>query len=127
MGGVKKMPEIKWEEFEKLCNIQCTEEEIAWFFGISISYLKKKVKEQYDEPFDVVYKKYQAGGKVSIRRSQFYLKNKSSAMAMFLGKVYLGQRETTPEENAPTIQVVGDVKLEGCLASNETLTKEDDE
>lgn len=119
MSG-KRMPEIKTEQFEKLCKIQCTREEIADFFNVSESYLKKWVKATYDgETFEQVYKKFQAEGKVSIRRSQFYLKNKSPAMAMFLGKVVLGQREPTNDDNAMAIQVVGDVSINGHLATNE--------
>ena len=120
MGRRYNMPEINPIQFEKLCRIQCTREEIADFFGVSESYLKKWVKETYNgETFEMIYKKHQAEGKVSIRRSQFYLKNKSPAMAIHLGKVVLGQREPTNDDNAMAIQVIGDVSINGQLATNE--------
>lgn len=43
--------------------------------------------------FSDVYKKYSAKGKISLRRYQFQQAEKSTAMAIWLGKQYLGQTE----------------------------------
>lgn len=84
--------QIDYETVEKLAHIQCTKEEIANFLGCSISTLDR------DANFEVYYKKGLDGGKMSLRRMQFKLAEKNSAMAIFLGKQYLGQRDT-PEDD----------------------------
>lgn len=81
------------EEFEKLCGMQCTQEEICGWFGFSITTLNRRCREHYKSNFEGVYKKYSQDGKISIRRWQYKHMEKNPAMAMFLGKVVLGQRE----------------------------------
>ena len=85
--------EIDAEQFEKLCDIQCTLDEIASFFRCSPDTIERWCKRTYKEGFAVVYKKHSAGGKISLRRSQFRLAEKSASMAIWLGKQYLGQRD----------------------------------
>lgn len=106
-----KRVEIDWKEFERFCEIQATIEEICYVLGVSRSWLERAVKKKYGETFEVVYKQYQAKGKMSLRRAQFYLKNKSAAMAIFLGKAVLGQREAAEEDGAQAIHVIADVKM----------------
>lgn len=88
---------INKRQFEYLCSIMCTEEEIAGAFDCSISTLKRWCHEEYGETFEQVSKKKQAAGKISLRRSQFNLSEKNAAMAIFLGKNYLGQTDA-PED-----------------------------
>lgn len=85
--------EIDREQFEKLCNIQCTLEEIAGWFKCSMDTIENWCKREYGEGFSEIYKVYSADGKISLRRTQFRLAEKSYAMAIWLGKQYLGQRE----------------------------------
>lgn len=85
--------EIDKEQFEKLCNIQCTLSEIAGWFKCSEDTIENFCKREYGEGFSDVYKVYSADGKISLRRTQFRLAEKSYAMAIWLGKQYLGQRE----------------------------------
>lgn len=96
MGRPKK--EIDKTTFEKLCGIQATKEEIASFLDCSEDTIERWCKSTYEETFAVAYKRLSAGGKMSLRRSQFRLAEKSAAMAIFLGKQYLGQRDSFPEE-----------------------------
>ena len=90
-GRPKK--EIDREVFEKLCGIMCTEEEIAGFFNCSVDTICRWCQEQYEMNFADAYKIYSATGKISLRRAQFKLAQKSAAMAIFLGKNYLGQTD----------------------------------
>ena len=61
----------------------------------SVDTLQRWVKENYDgDTFAVVYKKYAAGGRVSLRRRQWALAEHNATMAIWLGKQHLGQRET---------------------------------
>ena len=86
MAGRPKK-EIDYISVEKLANIQCTQEEIANFLGLSVRTLQR------DEEFCRIYKKGQDNGKMSLRRMQWKLAEKSYAMAIFLGKQYLGQKD----------------------------------
>lgn len=79
--------------FENLCKIQCTQEEIAGVFEVSISTLKRFCKEAYNMSFERVYKIYASSGKASLRRHQFKQAEKNAIMGIWLGKQYLGQKE----------------------------------
>lgn len=96
MGRPKK--QIDRLAFEKLCALQATELEIANFFDCSDETLNRWCKETYEKTFVDIYKTLSAGGKMSLRRAQFRLAEKNAAMAIFLGKQYLGQRDSFPEE-----------------------------
>ncbi len=85
--------EIDKNQFEKLCSMQCTKEEVASFFNCSEDTIDRWCKRTYKESFAVVLIKKGAAGKISLRRSQFQLAEKNAAMAIWLGKQYLGQRE----------------------------------
>lgn len=79
--------------FENMCRIQCTAEEIAGIFEVSVSTLRRFVKDVYNQPFERVYKIYASGGRASLRRYQFAQAEKNPIMAIWLGKQYLGQRD----------------------------------
>lgn len=85
--------EIDQENFEKLCGLQCTLDEIAGFFKCSSDTIERWCKRTYNESFADTFKKHSAAGKMSLRRAQFKLAEKSAAMAIWLGKQYLGQRD----------------------------------
>lgn len=84
-------------QFEKLCGIQCTEEEIAGWFKCSIDTIERWCKREYGDNFAEVYKKYSVDGKISLRRNQFNLAKTSAAMAIWLGKQYLNQRDNNSD------------------------------
>jgi hypothetical protein len=94
--------EIDQKQFENLCGLQCTEEEIADFFDCSVDTISRWCKRTYDESFAEVYKKKSSKGKISLRRAQLRLAEKNASMAIFLGKQYLGQRDTPPVEAPDT-------------------------
>lgn len=85
--------EIDPEQFEKLCALQCTLEEIAGWFGCSVDTIERWCKRQYSRSFAETYKTHSQQGKISLRRNQFKIAEKNAAMAIFLGKQYLGQRD----------------------------------
>lgn len=84
---------INKEQFEKLCGLQCTLKEVASFFNCSEDTIENFCKREYKETFSEVYNKYASIGKISLRRTQFKLAEKSSAMAIWLGKQILNQEE----------------------------------
>lgn len=85
--------EIDNVTFENLCHLQCTLAEIAQWFKCSEDTVERWCKRNYGMTFADAYKKYSAGGRISLRRTQFRLAEKSASMAIFLGKQYLGQRD----------------------------------
>jgi len=101
--------DIDWKIFEELCHIQCTQSEIASFLKIHHETLIRRVEDNYKEPFASVYKKYSEGGKSSLRRNQFRMSETNSAMAIWLGKQWLGQKDHE-EKTASPIQESIDMK-----------------
>ena len=91
-GGRPKI-QIDKDQFEKLCSIQCTEEEIAGWFDCSEETIRRYCKREYNSQFCEVYKKLGAKGKISLRRTQFRLAENNPTMAIWLGKQYLGQTD----------------------------------
>ena len=106
--------EINKIEFEKLCGLQCTEEEIAGFFDCSIDTICEWCKSTYNMTFTDIYKKKSAFGKMSLRRTQFKLAEKNPTMAIWLGKQYLGQRDNieVKAENTNRITIINDLENE---------------
>lgn len=107
--------EINWKEFEDLCHLQCTQSEIASVFHIHHETLIRRVELKYEEPYASAYKKFADGGKKSLRRMQWAQAEKSCAMAIFLGKQYLGQRDTFDTPQLSPIQTQIDQSHENTL------------
>ena len=85
--------EISEAEFEKLCALLCTEEEIAGWFGCSVDTIEAWCKRTYNENFTEVFKKHSAGGKLTLRRNMLRLSEKNASMAIFLAKNWLGMSD----------------------------------
>ncbi len=91
--------EINKEVFESLCRAQCTEVEICSEFDCSEDTLNTWCKRNYKNEhgrgmtFSEVFKQKRTAGLISLRRKQLKLAERSAAMAIFLGKNYLGQRD----------------------------------
>lgn len=90
---------IDWKIVEDLCNIQCTHEEIASFCKVTKDTLYDRAVKEYGDNFSTVYKRFSEGGKSSLRRTQFRMSEKNCAMAIWLGKQYLGQMDTPKDEH----------------------------
>jgi hypothetical protein len=86
--------EIDQREFEKLCALQCTRSEVCSWFDVSEPTLIEWCKRTYDgKDFLTVFREKSETGKISLRRRQWQLAEKSPAMAIFLGKNILGQTD----------------------------------
>ena len=62
---------------------------------------EQKGKKQREKEGQKGKGKKREKGKISLRRAQFRLAEKSAAMAIFLGKNYLGQRDAVETEFNP--------------------------
>ena len=85
--------EIDQKQFENLCGLQCTLEEICGWFGVTDKTLNSWCKRTYSESFSEVFRQKRSTGKISLRRSQWRLAEKNANMAIWLGKQYLGQKD----------------------------------
>lgn len=110
MGRPKK--EINQETFERLCGIMCTLGEIAGIFNCSEDTIERWCKETYDTTFAEAFKRYSATGKSSLRRMQFKLAERNAAMAIWLGKQYLGQRDSVDYEDKEALDRLDDILAE---------------
>lgn len=101
------------EELEKLYAIQCTDAEVAAFFGVSEDTIQRRKKD--DESFLARYTKGKEEGKRSLRRLQWKSAEKGSIpMQIFLGKNILGQsdRQDIKHDIDERIQTLADVALQ---------------
>lgn len=89
ISGMASKTIIKISEVKRLSALQCTAEEVAQYFGITISRWRQVLKD--DQVVRDAFEHGQADGKISLRRKQFRLAGDNAAMAIHLGKQYLGQ------------------------------------
>lgn len=107
MSAGRPPKEYDAKTFVDLVGLGCTQEEICWFFRdntgkpANIDTLSRWCKRTFNQNFQEFYKNN--GGialKIKLRRNQLKLSEKSAAMAIWLGKQYLGQKEL-PEIDDP--------------------------
>lgn len=109
-GAGRPRKEIDKREFEKLCALQCTMSEISSWFGCDKKTLIAWCERTYNAEFSTVFAEKSEKGKISLRRRQWQLAEKSPAMAIFLGKNLLGQTDKVEQTQTingavPTVQV----------------------
>lgn len=93
--------DIDWNEFDKLCRMQCTLAEIASWFDCSEDTIERRVKETYGVTFAERFSQKRGVGKIALRRKQYQLATEGNvALLIWLGKQYLGQSDKTDIGNA---------------------------
>ena len=98
---------INWDDFDRLCAIQCTIEEIAAFFRLNESTVRRAVRREKREVFEVYAAARRDAGKASLRRTMWQKALKGdNVMAIFLAKNHLGMadrqsHEVTGKDGAP--------------------------
>lgn len=97
-GRPKKV--IDQEQFEKLCGLQCTLDEMCCYFDCNTDTLEKWCKETYNKRFSDIFRIKKGSGKISLRRKQFEVAMAgNSTMLIFLGKNMLGQTDKIETDN----------------------------
>lgn len=102
--------EIDQKQFENLCGLQCTKEEICGWFDVTDKTLENWCKRTYRSGFSEVFRQKRGAGKISLRRSQWRLAEKNANMAIWLGKQYLDQKDIVEQNiNTDGVKVIIDV------------------
>jgi hypothetical protein len=97
-------------ELEKLSQLQCTDEEIAAWFGVTVRTIERKRK---NPKFAAVMQRGRGKGRISVRRMQMKLLEQGNAtMGVWLGKQLLGQTDHLYHEvNGPLVSMVIPVQV----------------
>ena len=106
MPAGRPKTEFNKKAFVDLVALGCSQQEICWFFrdetgkAANIDTLSRWCKREFGQNFQE-YSKENSGMamKIQLRRNQLELSKKSAAMAIFLGKNYLGQSDNVVIES----------------------------
>lgn len=85
-------------QFEELCKIQCTQEEICAVLKADYKKVDAWCKKEYGCSFAEAQSTYALDGKKSLRRAQFELAKNNPQMAIWLGKQVLGQKDVVEQD-----------------------------
>jgi hypothetical protein len=90
-GSGRKRVNIDLEQVEKLCALQCTDEELASYFGVSPRTIERRKAQP---PFADAMARGKSKGRLSLRRSLWALAAKGNPAAnIFLAKNLLGYKD----------------------------------
>lgn len=102
--GPKKI-EIDWEQFDKLCQIQCSLREIASWFDCSEDTIERRVEETHKVKFADYFEQKRGKGKIALRRKQYEVAMSGDrTLLIWLGKQYLSQADKIEEKIEETIK-----------------------
>jgi hypothetical protein len=114
---------INLEELEKLCAMQCSDQEIAAYFGVSTRTIERRRKV---EGFQEAMERGRAKGRLSVRRQLFKLANNGSLGAtIFLAKNVLGYKDVMATEHSGPAGGPMEVSLADVLRERQRAHMED--
>lgn len=97
-GAGRKRIKIDVAEVEKLCALQCTDEEVASFFSVSVRTIERRKRQP---AFAEAMARGKARGRLSLRRNLWTLAAKGNPAAnIFLSKNLLGYRDVMSNEHS---------------------------
>jgi len=100
----RPLKNIDKEQFEKLCAMQCTYEEVCDWFDVEDDTLNGWCKRTYGKTFSEVFKQKRGMGRISLRRSGYEMAKRNPAVHIFYAKNYLGMTDKTEQQ----ISVISD-------------------
>ena len=111
MARGRPTEEFDIKAFQDLVGLGCSQEEICWYFrnGEGKPANKDTLSRWCKRTFGLNFQDYfKENGfmalKIKLRRNQFKLSEKSAAMAIWLGKQYLGQKEMIEVEDSEAMK-----------------------
>ena len=97
MGRPEK--EIDWEQFDKLCYLQCSLREIASFFDCSEDTIERRTEKIHGVTFAEYFDKKRGGGKIALRRKMWDLALKGDkTLLIWLSKQHLGMTDKVEQK-----------------------------
>ena len=97
-GSGRRAVKIDLAELERLCSIQCTDQELASFFEVDVRTIERRKK---NARFTAALERGRAKGRLSVRRMLFALAAKGNvAAAIFLAKNLLGYKDYFSNEHS---------------------------
>ena len=97
-SGRKAVVQIDLEQVEKLCGLQCTDEELASFLGVGVRTIERRKSQP---AFAEAMSRGKAKGRLSLRRSLWSLAAKGNPAAnIFLAKNLLNYRDYFTNEHS---------------------------
>lgn len=91
---------IPKDEFEKLCGLQCTLEEMCCFFNCDENTLESWCKRTYHKGFSEIFRRKRGSGRVSLRRKQYQVAMSGNpTMLIWLGRNWLDQTDKQGENS----------------------------
>ena len=128
MPAGRPTKEFNERDFSSLVSLGCDEDEICWFFRdingkvANKDTLSRWCKRTYGLNFDEYRKQNQLMGlKIELRKNQLALSKTSAAMAIFLGKNYLDQKDAP--DTASNAEVL--MRLSELLKAQSEAAKKD--
>lgn len=99
---------IDKEEFEKLCEMQCTQEEICGWFNADDKTLSAWCDREYDMSFSEVFKQKKGNGKISLRRKGFQMAHDIPSVHIFYAKNFLNMRDNPEQQGNGSASAIAD-------------------
>jgi len=97
---------IDWEQFDKLCKIQCSLREIAAWFECSEDTIERRCESEKNMSFADYANEKRALGKVTLKRRQYEVAMEGNIpMLIWLGKNWLEQYDKQDIEIKETITI----------------------
>lgn len=94
----RPLKEIDKDQFEKLCALMSTENDIAAFFDCSVDTLYRWCLKTYCQTFAETYRQKSSAGRNSLRRKQYEVAMSGNVtMLIWLGKIMLEQKDPSLE------------------------------
>ena len=113
-GRGRPAKEIDKDQFEKLCEIQCTEESISRIFCINRATLYRWCKKTYGMTFGDVFNEKREKGLVEVRNALYEtaVKDRNPSLLKYLGDCWLGLNDKpSPASTEPEIDDVIEAML----------------
>lgn len=89
---------INWDEFDKLCAIHCTRDEIANWFNVSPDTIERAVKREKKMVFAAYHAQKADTGKISLRRRMWQAAlGGDKTMMIWISKQHLGMRDKSDQ------------------------------
>jgi hypothetical protein len=108
LHGGRPPIDIDLDQFEKLCFLQCTAEEIAAFFEVSLSTIRRRLRE---DEFRARWDKGRAEGTISLRRRMWSTANSPTAQGAVQMQIHLSKHWLGMTEKAASVDVSVSVEV----------------